>query len=131
MPVTWQDLKSEVRPETWDAITYGLDEAGLGEKFLVRARAWLSALFKRCPDVDYSPELEDSDAIVRQAVIYRALYELYAYAEKEEVAADKKEEAYSLVKSAYPCVAGAESEEDAFSLPVGYVKEGSDNWEGF
>ena len=130
MAVSWEDLKNEVRPETWDAITYGLDEAELGEKFLSRARAWLSALFKRCPDVEYSLELEDADVIVRQAVIYRALYELYAYAEKEEVALDKKEEAYRLLKSAYPCVSGAE-EKGEFSFPVGYVKEGRSSWEGF
>ncbi|RUM88399.1 MAG: hypothetical protein DSZ24_03785 [Thermodesulfatator sp.] len=104
MAVTLEELKAELSPRIYRVLTDGED--AVAERALVKARAWVVAQYKRC---GREPDLEDE--IVREAVLKRALYELYSYAENEKVARDKKEDARELLEGVLgDCVEGEEGE---------------------
>jgi len=126
LPLTFLDLKEELPIEIWEAVTQGEDT--LGDRFLNRARIWLSARLKPCGITQF----DENDTIIRQILLYRALYELYAYVEKEELAFDKREAAEEMLRGYFgPCVDASAEKEKSNPLPVGAVKEGRTTWNGF
>lgn len=129
MALVWTDLKDSFPPERWTHNLSGLDEVVLGERFLSMARAWLAARLKPCGLETWD---EDGDQIVRQALLYRAQYEFYAYFEQEDLAQDKRQVAEELLRGRFGrCVDGAEESGESASFPYVYVSPGSDNWRGF
>ena len=89
--VTIEDLKKELSERDYRMLTDGDD--AVAERALAKARVWVTARFKKCgKEVDYEDEL------IKEAILKRALYELYSFAENEKVAADKKEDAEDLLE---------------------------------
>jgi len=126
MALTWSDLKSELPDEVWEHVTLGDDT--LGERFLDRARVWLAARLYGCGISSWD---EDNDQIVRQALLYRAQYELYAFVEKEEIAFDKRDAAEELIRGRFgKCIDNADKESER-SVPYIAVSNGSEDWRGF
>lgn len=116
--VTLEDLKRELSERDYRMLTGGDD--AVAERALTKARIWVVSQFKRCGT---TPDFEDE--IVREAVLKRALYELYSYAENEKVARDKKEDARELLEGVLgDCVGGEEGGESYRPVAVS-VKEGS------
>ena len=125
--LTTTDLQAEVPSEIWSKIVQG--DNALGDKFLNKARAWLLARLRPCQ----VSAIDEDDQIVRLILVNRALYEMYAYVEKEDLAFDKKETAEELLIAVYGvCVKGVQPEDTPKAgIPVGVVVAGADNWEGF
>lgn len=128
MSLTWVDLKEEVPDEVWQSVTLGEDT--LGDRFLDRARVWLSARLIPCGVDSWD---EDNDQIIRQALLYRAQYELYAFVEKEELAFDKRDAAEELLRAKFGrCIDNADKDQEISPQnPYIYVSEASNGWNGF
>ena len=131
MALTWQDLKQAMPQEAYEDITGGDD--ALGDRFLSSARAWLSARLAPCGIATWD---EDNDEVIRHILINQALYELYSYVEREEIASDKRNLANEMLRGRFGrCVDASLSAEDAGAerkgLPVGSVKQGAAKWNGF
>jgi hypothetical protein len=102
--ITIEDLKRELSERDYRMLTSGDD--AVAERAISKARVWVIARFKRCGE---KPDFEDE--IVREALLKRALYELYSYAENEKTAQDKKEDADDLLKGVLGDCAGGKEEE--------------------
>ena len=89
--VTLEDLKGELSERAYRMLTQGDD--AVAQRALDRARVWVVAQFVRC---GATPDFENE--IVREALLKRALYELYSFRENERVARDKKEDARELLE---------------------------------
>lgn len=126
--LTSDDLQQEVPHEVWDKITQG--DNSLGDKFLNKARTWLLARLRPCEISTF----DENDSIVRTILLNRALYEMYGYVEKEDLAFDKKETAEELLVALYgPCVKGVPNKTgvETYGIPAGAYVSGSEDWEGF
>ena len=100
--VTLEDLERELSDRDFRILTGGDD--AVAERALAKARIWAVSQFKRC---GATPDFEDE--IVREAVLKRALYELYSFKENEKVARDKKEDARELLEGMLgDCIGGEE-----------------------
>lgn len=118
MPVTLQDLKNDLKEYAYKTLTGGDDNAG--ELALKKARTWFKGKLAPC-----RIPLDEEDETNRQILLARAQYELYAFAQNEEVARDKREDAMELLRSVYgPCVDGTGYERggERESSPAGAVK---------
>jgi len=114
--LSWQDLKAEVPEEVWSAVTQGDD--ALGDRFLDKARAWFLAMVAPC-GID---EIDETDEVTKRILLCRALYELYAFVNKETLAAAKYEDAREMLRAKFgPCVGSNKKES---GLPVGAIKFG-------
>jgi len=89
--LTVEDLKKELSERDYRMLTDGDD--AVAERALAKARAWVTARFRKC---GMEPDFEDE--LVKEAILKRALYELYSFAENEKVAADKKQDAEDLLE---------------------------------
>lgn len=114
-----QDLQAELKDYSWDVLTEG--DLAVGEKALETSRIWIKARLHSA-GIEYDPTLEDSDEIVRQIVLYYALYRLYAYAEQESKAADKKGDAVELM-SAYLSSTAAKDPLASVGAPVAAISK--------
>lgn len=122
MPVTIDDLAFEIKQTQLDLITDKSDF--VAARCIEKAVNWAGARLRRC-----GIEVDQDDPVVRDAIIKRALYELYAYVENEEVASDKREDAVTLLRGYFgDCVDG---DAGGSGRPVISVKPGSDNWNGY
>lgn len=92
MPVSVDDLRSEISSYNWDVLTEG-DES-VARRSIEKAELWARAKIMQARG-----RWDDDDEILRLVVIKRALYELYSHAENEEVARDKKEDSMELLKA--------------------------------
>lgn len=119
MAVTLNDLKAELKANTFGMLTGGSD--AVGERCLDKARIWLRA---RLTEVEVEPDEEDD--VVREILLKYALYELYSYAEQESVAVDKKDDALELIGGYINRNAGAKQAEDRRSSPVISVSKPED-----
>ena len=119
--VTVNDLKGELSPYQYQMLTQNDDS--VAERAIEKAKVWIEAKFAKCGQkVDW--EL----SYVQEALLKRALYELYAYGEQEEVAKDKKEDAEVLLEAV---LGDYGKEEGNTSPPVIAVRRGTSDWHGF
>lgn len=117
--ITVDDLKSELKDYSWDMLTEG--DATVGDKALDTARIWIRARLYSV-GIEYDPALEDTDEVVRQIVLYYALYRLYAYAEQESMASDKKAGAVELM-SAYLSASAARDPVAVSGSPIAAISK--------
>jgi len=89
--ITVDELKKELNERNYRMLTGGDD--AVAERALIKAKAWIVARFKKC-----GREVDFEDELVREAVLKRALYELYSFSENEKIASDKKEDAEDLLE---------------------------------
>jgi len=119
--VTIDELKKELTSYNYEMLTQGDDS--VAQRALDKAVIWVKARFAKCGK---EPDFENQ--LVKEAVLKRALYELYSYAEQEEKAKDKKEDASHLLEG---LIGNCAKDEDKTSMPyVGVAKPQSD-WHGF
>ena len=121
--ITIEDLKKEVGAYNYEILTQRDDSVAL--RAIEKARIWLLAKFQKCGE---APDFENE--IVKTAWLERALYELYAIAEQEEKAKDKKENAEELLSALIGDCAKEEVREIS-KKPYAFVKEGRKEWEEF
>lgn len=117
------ELRQEIKGYNYETITGGDD--AVAERCLDKAEVWLKAKLRT-----YGIGIDLDNPIIKEALIKRALYELYSYAENEEVARDKAKDAVELLRGAFGKSIEGEGEK-ARGEPVIYIAEGSDNWKGF
>ncbi len=92
--VTVKDLKAEIKTYNYSVLTGGDDNIAL--RAIQKATMWCEAKVIAAGSA-FDPTLP----INREIVIKRALYELYSYAENEDVARDKREDALEMLRAAY------------------------------
>lgn len=119
--VTVNELRTDIKPYNYDLLTGGDDL--IAERALHKAVIWAKAKVVAAAGV-FDPESE----INREIVLKRAAYELYSYAENEEVARDKKEDALELLRASYgSSVDGSSGQEGSQSIPIGSMRRGERN----
>ncbi len=125
--VTIDDIKKELKEYNLRVLTGGDDE--VIQRCLDKAVIWVKAKVRNCAeDVDFE------DEVIKQVVIKRTLYELYSFAENEEIAKDKKEDALELLRALYgDCIKGETAAREGKELypPYAYVVPGKESWEGY
>lgn len=123
--LTYVDLKAEVPEEVWENITQGDDS--LGDRCINKARAWLSARLRPCGVTNW----DESDVIIRQILLYRALYELFSYVDRESAAIDRRDAAEEMLRGAFGTCIDAANAESHEALPLFAFATGRTDWEGF
>jgi len=118
--ITVEELKKELSHSQYRMLTQ--DDDSVAERAIEKAKVWIEAKFAKC-----GQKVGWELSYVQEALLKRALYELYAYAEQEEVAKDKKEDAEVLLEA----VLGDCGKEEGSSLPVIVVKKAPFDWHGF
>jgi len=119
--ITVKDLKVELSLSQYRMLTQ--DDDSVAERAIEKAKVWIEAKFAKC-----GKEVDWELSYVREALLKRALYELYAFGEQEGVAKDKKEDAEILLEAVLGDCAGDTGQA---GYPVAVVKRGSDDWHGF
>ncbi|MBI3584202.1 MAG: hypothetical protein HY096_09695 [Nitrospinae bacterium] len=130
--VTVADLKLEIKEYNYQTLVNGDD--AVAERCIQNAALAIKAALRSC-----GVEPDWTDDIDRAALIKLSLYELYSYAENEAIAADKKKDAFDLLRGKYGnCVGKGISLPPNVSIggrelgdPVVHVEPGSDNWKGY
>lgn len=126
--ITVEQLKKQIKEYNFEILTGGDDQIAVD--CIRKAEIWIRAKLRKC-----GVEPDFTDEVDKEALIKRALYELYSFAENEEVARDKKEDAIDLLKAKYGnCVdkdLSQQPEKSTIADPVIAIKPGSDNWQGF
>lgn len=118
-----EELKGDLKEYNYETLTAGDDS--VAERALKKAQVWLRAKLRT-----YGVDVDLSNEVIRQALIKRALYELYSYAENEEIARDKARDAVELLRAEFGRSIDGEGEK-AKGEPVVYVRSGSEGWKGF
>jgi len=123
------DLKRELKEYALKTLASSEDEEALLKRALEKAYIWLRAKLRPCG----ISQIDWQDDIVRQALFKRALYELYSYAENEEVARDKAQDAVELLRGYFgSCVEGGETTaRERLGAPVVGFVPGQKDWRGF
>ena len=123
MDLTVDDLRTQLKSYNYDTLTGGDDS--VAQSCIDKAVIWAKAKLKNC-----GAELDLDDEVLREAVLKRALYELYSYAENEQLAADKKDDALELMRSYLgDCIDDPSLKKNYPPVEVALI-EGSDNWRG-
>jgi hypothetical protein len=118
------ELKKEIKPYNLSALI-GDEGEEVVERCLEKAMVWLKAKLRT-----YGKEIDLTHPVIKQALLKRTLYELYSYAENEEIARDKAKDAVELLRAEV----GTSIELEGFSgkgQPVAYVIPGKPDWRGF
>lgn len=124
MSITITEIKAELTERNYRMLTQGDDS--IAERAITKAKGWVLSRFR-----SYGGDPDWEDEIVREATIKRALYELYAYAENEKVAADKRQDAIDLLGG----ILGTNKDDASDGkVATGSVKSGEkpeifDNWD--
>ena len=119
--VTVDDLKGELSPYQYQMLTQNDDS--VAERAIEKAKVWIEAKFAKC-----GQEVDWELSFVQEALLKRALYELYSYAEQEEKARDKKEDAEVLLEAV---LGDCASDAGGAPFPVAVVKKPLQDWRGF
>jgi hypothetical protein len=127
--ITTAYLKTQIKGYNFETLTGGDDSVAAG--CIRKAEIWVRAKLRKC-----GVEPDFTDEIDKESLTKRALYELYSFAENEDIAKDKKQDAYDLLRAKYGnCIDKDLSQQTGSQKtagdPVGAVKAGSDNWQGF
>lgn len=120
MSVTVDDLRSEIKE-------YNLKVLADGDSAVVQRAIEKAVIWAKAKVIAASGFFDEETDINRLIVIKRALYELYSYAENEQVAQDKKEDAMELLRAAYGDAidsSGYQGDSAKSSIPTGAVKSG-------
>lgn len=107
------DLKAQIQPEDFDAITGGEDE--IAETCLENARERVQAAVS-----SFGLEYDESDSVIRLAVLKMAVCELYSYSADWITAENYRDEASLLLRPLAP-------EKSPESASV----QGSTSWKGY
>ena len=121
MSVTVDDLRSEIKE-------YNLKVLADGDSAVIQRAIEKAVIWAKAKVIAASGFFDEETDINRLIVIKRALYELYSYAENEQVAQDKKEDAMELLRAAYGDAidsSGYQGDSAKSSIPTGAVKSGS------
>ncbi|HOP33235.1 MAG TPA: hypothetical protein PKU94_07665 [Candidatus Hydrothermia bacterium] len=119
-----EDIKKEIKLYNLEAIV-GEEGDSVIEGCIKKATIWLRAKLRT-----YSVQIDLDNEVIKQALIKRTLYELYSYAENEEIARDKAKDAVELLRAEF----GSNIEGEGYAgkgQPVIHVAKGSDTWRGF
>lgn len=118
-----EDLKKEVKNYNWDVLVEG--EAA--ERALDKARIWIKAKL-----IQVNALYDEEDPIIAEALLKRALYELYSFAENEDVAKDKKEDAIELLRARFGSGINADGYSQSAQNPLatGSIKNGRSRTKG-
>ena len=119
--VTVEELKKEIPHTQYRMLTQ--DDDSVAERAIKKAKVWIEAKFAKC-----GQEVDWELSYVQEALLKRALYELYAYGEQEEVAKDKKEDAEVLLEAV---LGDCGKEGGSTPPPVIVVRRGTSDWHGF
>ncbi|MEM1542872.1 MAG: hypothetical protein QXV82_09615 [Ignisphaera sp.] len=120
------ELRKELKDYTFETIASGDEEVLV--RALSKAYIWLKAKLKPCEIISINLE----DEVIKQALIKRALYEIYSYAENEEVARDKAEDALEILKGYFgECVDTGKEKDVITRVPIVSYIGGSSSWKGF
>jgi hypothetical protein len=127
--ITVDYLKTQIKGYNFETLTGGDDP--VAAECIRKAEVWIRAKLRKC-----GVEPDFTDEIDKEALTKRALYELYSFAENEDIAKDKKQDAYDLLRAKYGnCIDKDLSQQTGGQKtagdPVGAVKAGTDNWQGF
>ena len=90
--LTVEDLRRELPEEVYQDLTRGDDT--IAERALARAEVWIVSQFTR---EGMTPDFEDQ--IVREAWLKRALYELYCFVDRPDLAEAYREDARDLLSA--------------------------------
>ncbi|OMH40212.1 hypothetical protein [Desulfurobacterium indicum] len=116
-----EDIKKELPYSQYRMLTQ--DDDSVAERAIEKARIWIEAKFAKC-----GREVDWDLSYVQEALLKRALYELYAFGEQEEKAKDKKEDAEVLLEAVLgDCV----SDNEGDKTPYAAVKSPPFDWYGF
>lgn len=88
------DLRNELKEYNYKMLTGGDDDVAV--RALHKAEIWC-----RAKVIAVAGSFDPESQINREIVLKRALYELYAFADNEGVAHDKREDALELLRAAY------------------------------
>lgn len=94
MELTIEDLKAELPEQDYDTLTLGEDVVAV--RSLIKAKTWVKGMIQSTGN-----EYDEENEIVREAVLKRALYELFSFVGKESRAREKAEDCELLVESAF------------------------------
>lgn len=121
------ELRREIKNYTFETVAEGEDE--ILARALSKAYIWLKAKLKPCGVIAVDIE----DEVIRQIIIKRALYELYSYAENEEIAKDKAETALEMLRGYFgDCVDAYENKKETITrVPITASVSGRSDWKGF
>lgn len=127
--ITTDYLKTQIKGYNFETLTGGDDS--VADECIRKAEVWVRAKLRKC-----GVEPDFTDEIDKESLTKRALYELYSFAENEDIAKDKKQDAYDLLRAKYGnCIDKDLSQqtgsEKKIGDPVAAVKTGTDNWMGF
>ncbi|OHD80486.1 MAG: hypothetical protein A3J97_10695 [Spirochaetes bacterium RIFOXYC1_FULL_54_7] len=127
--MTYDDLKNELSEYQYAALTGGDD--AVATRCIERAQIWIKAKATKAgialADIDWT------DDIIDQALLNRALYEMYSRGENENIAKDKKANAVELLRSQWGAAVDNtdESKADDPGPAIAVVEPGSDNWNDY
>lgn len=94
MELTIEDLKAELPEQDYDTLTLGEDVVAV--RSLIKAKTWVKGMIQSTGN-----EYDEENEIVREAVLKRALYELFSFVGKESRAREKAEDCELLIESAF------------------------------
>ncbi|MCD8568101.1 MAG: hypothetical protein LRY50_07080 [Geovibrio sp.] len=113
MELTVDELKQHIQPEDFDAITGGDD--AVAETFLENGRERVRGITE-----GYGVDFDESDSVIRLAVVKAALSELYSYSADWVTAEQYRDEAVLVLKPLAPAV-----------YPDAASVQGKESWKGF
>ncbi|MGE4496509.1 MAG: hypothetical protein AB7E48_01410 [Deferribacterales bacterium] len=113
MELTVDELKQHIQPEDFDAITGGDD--AVAETFLENGRERVKGII-----AGYGVDFDESDSVIRLAVVKAALSELYSYSADWVTAEHYRDEAVLVLRPLSPAV-----------YPDAASVNGAESWKGF
>lgn len=118
-----EELKKEIKDYNYETLTGGDDT--VAARCLEKAEIWLRSKLRT-----YGVQVDLNHPVIRLALLKRALYELYSFAENEEIARDKARDAIELLRAEFGRAIEGEGEK-AKGDPVVSVMQGQTDWKGF
>lgn len=94
MELNVEDLKNELPEQDYDTLTLGEDTVAV--RCLLKAKIWVKGMIQSTGN-----EYEEENEIVHEAVLKRALYELFSFVGQESRAREKAEDCELLIESAF------------------------------
>lgn len=114
MELTVEDLKKELPEQDYDTLTLGEDNVGV--RCLLKAKIWAKAMIQSTGN-----EFNEEDENIREVVLKRALYELFAFVGEESRAKEKAEDCELLIESVFGPIL-KKNDTNTSGQAVGYVK---------
>lgn len=119
--ITVEDLKAELPLSQYRILTQ--DDDSVAERAIEKAKVWVEAKFAKC-----GKEVDWELSYVQEALLKRAIYELWSMSEQEGKAEDQKEDAEILLEAV---LGDCAEDKGRVASPIAVVKRGTDDWHGF